>query len=109
MAMMEETNVIRCRIFGCVLALILVATGSRITPAAADTRTVINGLEVHQTGLILDANMPPHLLTEASCTDAQAGWHILPESVKTEVVTARMMDPSGDPDWKVEKAEARTA
>ena len=32
----------------------------------------------------------------------------MPESVKTEVVTARMMDPGGDPDWKVEKAEART-
>ena len=32
----------------------------------------------------------------------------MPESVKAEVVTARMMDPGGDPDWKVEKAEART-
>ena len=48
------------------------------------------------------------MLTNESCANAQAGWKIVPDSVKTEVVTARMMDPGGDPDWKVEKAEART-
>ena len=32
----------------------------------------------------------------------------MPGSVKAEVIAARMMDPGGDPDWKVEKAEART-
>ncbi|HET7880313.1 MAG TPA: hypothetical protein VFL55_05465 [Acetobacteraceae bacterium] len=66
-----------------------------------------NGLEVHETALILDAQPPTHLLTNESCTEAQSGWKIVPDSVKTDVVTARMMDPGGDPDWKVEKAEAR--
>jgi hypothetical protein len=51
---------------------------------------------------------PTHFVTKESCADAQAGWKIVPDSAKAEVVTARMMDPSGDPDWKVEKAEART-
>jgi hypothetical protein len=76
--------------------------------AKAESRTVTNGLEVHETALILRAETPSHLLTNESCANAQAGWKIVPESVKTEVVTARMMDPGGDPDWKVEKSEAHT-
>ena len=76
--------------------------------AVAETRTITNGLEVHETALILRAEVPSHLLTNESCTDAQPGWTIVAGSVKAEVVTARMMDPGGDPDWKVEKAEART-
>ena len=76
--------------------------------ARAEERAVNNGLEVHETELIVHEAPPTHFLTKESCTDAQAGWKIIPDSVKTEVVTARMMDPSGDPDWKVEKAEAHT-
>ena len=94
--------------FGCTLALITVITPGAIAPAAAETRTVTNGLEVHETALILHAEMPTHMLTNESCANAQTGWTIVPESVKTEVVTARMMDPGGDPDWKVEKAEGRS-
>jgi hypothetical protein len=109
MGMMEEASIVRCRCLIWVLALVTVPIGYRIMPAAGDTRTVTNGLEVHETELILRAEAPTHLLTNESCADAQAGWRIMPESVKTEVVTARMMDPSGDPDWKVEKAEARTS
>ena len=78
---------------------------SALYQANAETRTVTNGLEVHETALILRAETPTHLLTNESCANAQAGWKIVPDSVKTEVVTARMMDPGGDPDWKVEKAE----
>jgi hypothetical protein len=69
--------------------------------------TVTNGLEVHETTLILGAETPSHLLTNESWANAQLGWKIVPEWVKTEVVTARMMDPGDDLDWKVEKAEAR--
>jgi hypothetical protein len=76
--------------------------------AVAETRAVPNGLEVHESAPILRAESPPHLLTTESCANAQPGWKIDPGSVKAEVVTARMMDPGGDPDWKVEKAEART-
>jgi hypothetical protein len=76
--------------------------------AWAEEKTVNNGLEVHETELIVREAPPTHFLTKESCTDAQVGWKIVPDSIKTEVVTARMMDPSGDPDWKVEKAEART-
>jgi hypothetical protein len=78
------------------------------TQARAEDRAVANGLEVHETELIVNAATPTHFLTKESCADAQAGWKIVPDSVKTEVVTARMMDPGGDPDWKVEKAEAHT-
>jgi len=88
------------------MGLIMVLAAS--TPAAAETRQVTNGVEVHETALILDAAAPSHLLTNESCADATAGWKIVPDTVKAEVVTARMMDPGGDPDWKVEKAEART-
>jgi hypothetical protein len=63
---------------------------------------------VHESAPILATETPTHLLTSESCADADAGWKIVPQSVKAEVVTARMMDPGGDPDWKVEKAEART-
>ena len=87
------------------LAIIALAVAVQ---AWADTRTVTNGLEAHETALILRPETPTHLLTKENCTNAQTGWKIDPQSVKTEVVTARMMDPSGDPDWKVEKAEART-
>jgi hypothetical protein len=69
--------------------------------------TVTNGLEVHETTLILGAETPSHLLTNESWANAQLGWKIVPEWVKTEVVTARMMDPGDDLDWKVEQAEAR--
>jgi hypothetical protein len=75
--------------------------------ASADTRTVTNGLEVHESAPILDPAPPTHLLTKESCASAGAGWKIDPGSVTTQIVAARMMDPSGDPDWKVEKAEAR--
>ena len=87
------------------IAIIALCTAAQ---AWADERAVNNGLEVHETELIVHEAPPTHFLTKESCTDAQAGWKIVPDSVKTEVVTARMMDPSGDPDWKVEKAEART-
>jgi hypothetical protein len=76
--------------------------------AAAETRTVTNGLEVHETALILNEEAPSHMLTNESCAAAEPGWRIDPQSVKAVVVTARMMDPGGDPDWKVEKAEALT-
>jgi hypothetical protein len=94
--------------FGSALALAAVIAHGATAQAAAETRTVANGLEVHETALILRAETPSHMLTNESCADAQSGWKIVPESVKTEVVTARMMDPGGDPDWKVEKAEGRT-
>ena len=90
------------------LCLAAVIACGAIAQAAAETRTVADGLEVHETALILRADTPTHMLTNESCASAQSGWKIVPESVKTAVVTARMMDPGGDPDWKVEKAEART-
>jgi hypothetical protein len=93
---------------GWIAALIAGAAQGAATMAMAETRAVTNGLEVHETALILNAAAPSHLLTDESCADAQGGWKIVPDSVKTEVVTARMMDPGGDPDWKVEKAEARS-
>jgi hypothetical protein len=92
---------------GLTLALAAVIAHGGIARATAETRSVDNGLEVHETALILRADTPTHMLTNESCANAQAGWKIVPESVKTEVVTARMMDPGGDPDWKVEKAEGR--
>jgi hypothetical protein len=76
--------------------------------ASAETRTVTDGLEVHETAPILDPAAPTHFISKESCTTAQSGWKIDPASVTTKVITARMMDPSGDPDWKVEKAEGRT-
>ena len=90
------------------LALVAVIMLGAASTAEAETRTVANGLEAHETALILRAETPTHMLTNESCANAQTGWKIAPESVKTEVVTARMMDPGGDPDWKVEKAEGRT-
>jgi len=89
-------------------SLFLVALVASGVAAQAEDRTVTNGLEVHETELIVQSQPPTHFQTKESCANAQAGWQIAPDSVKTEVVTARMMDPSGDPDWKVEKAEART-
>ena len=38
-----------------------------------------NGLEVHETALILRAETPSHLLTSESCANAQAGWKIVPD------------------------------
>jgi hypothetical protein len=92
------------------LAIILACTlGSGVAwQASAETRTVTNGLEVHESAPILNAEVPTHLLTKESCATAESGWKIDPASVTTQIVAARMMDPSGDPDWKVEKAEART-
>jgi hypothetical protein len=89
-------------------SLFLVALLASGAVAQAEDRTVTNGLEVHETELIVQPQAPTHFITKESCADAQAGWKIVPDSVKAAVVTARMMDPSGDPDWKVEKAEART-
>jgi hypothetical protein len=103
----EEDNVRRSQIEW-TLGLAAVIAHGAFAQASAETRTVANGLEVHETALILRAEAPTHMLTNESCANAQAGWKIVPESVKTEVVTARMMDPGGDPDWKVEKAEGRT-
>lgn len=93
---------------GWIAALAACVVQTAAMPATAETRAVTNGLEVHETALILNAQAPAHLLTNESCAEAQSGWTIVPDSVKTEVVTARMMDPGGDPDWKVEKAEARS-
>jgi hypothetical protein len=93
---------------GLTVTLAAVIARGAVAHAAAETRAVANGLEVHETALILRAETPTHMLTNESCANAQSGWKIVPESVKTEVVTARMMDPGGDPDWKVEKAEGRT-
>jgi hypothetical protein len=106
--MTDESDNLRYRRLGWMLPLVAGLTVVRVAPANAETRTVTNGLEVHETALILRAETPTHLLTNESCANAQAGWKIVPASVKAEVVTARMMDPGGDPDWKVEKAEART-
>jgi hypothetical protein len=106
--MTDESDNLRYRRLGWMLPLVAGLTVVRVIPANAETRTVTNGLEVHETALILRAETPTHLLTNESCANAQAGWKIVPASVKAEVVTARMMDPGGDPDWKVEKAEART-
>jgi hypothetical protein len=89
-------------------SLFVVALFASGAVARAEERTVTNGLEVHETELIVKPEAPTHFVTKESCADAQAGWKIIPDSVKAEVLTARMMDPSGDPDWKVEKAEART-
>lgn len=105
---MQEGGDVRHSRIGWTLALTAVSTYGALAHAAAETRTVSNGLEVHETALILRAETPTHMLTNESCANAQAGWKIVPDAVKTEVVTARMMDPGGDPDWKVEKAEART-
>ena len=106
--MTKENDNMRHQRLRWTLALVAGLTNGGAVQANAETRTVTNGLEVHETALILRAETPTHLLTNESCADAQAGWKIVPDSVKTEVITARMMDPSGDPDWKVEKAEART-
>jgi hypothetical protein len=105
--MTEEGDHMRYQRLGWTLALVALTNGGAV-PADAETRTVTNGLEVHETALILRAETPSHLLTNESCAKAQDGWKIVPDSVKAEVITARMMDPGGDPDWKVEKAEART-
>jgi hypothetical protein len=104
----EEWNNVQYRHLGWVLVLAAVLSQSVVVQAIAETRTVANGLDVHETALILRAEAPAYMVTNESCANAQAGWTIVPESVKTEVVTARMMDPGGDPDWKVEKAEGRT-
>jgi hypothetical protein len=74
----------------------------------AETRTVPDGLHVHETALILQPQEPTHIVTNESCVEARPGWRIVPDSVKAQVVTARMTDPGGDPDWKAEKAEALT-
>jgi hypothetical protein len=105
---MPEGDILRHSRIGWTLASTAVITYGAVAQAAAEIRTVSNGLEVHETALILRAESPTHMLTNESCASAQTGWKIAPDSVKTEVVTARMMDPGGDPDWKVEKAEART-
>ena len=99
---------VQYRRLGWILLLAAILPHSVLVRATAESRTVTNGLEVHETALILRAETPTHMLTNESCANAQAEWTIVPESVKTEVVTARMMDPGGDPDWKVEKAEGRT-
>lgn len=75
---------------------------------AAETRAIVDGLEVHETIQILDPAEPTHIETHEACANAQAGWKIEPGSVAAQVTTARMTDPGGDPDWKAEKAEART-
>jgi hypothetical protein len=99
---------VRYRCLGGNLVLVTILSHGVLT-ARAETRAVTNGLEVHETALILQPEAPSHLLTNATCANAQPGWKIMPESVKAEVIAARMMDPGGDPDWKVEKAEARTS
>jgi hypothetical protein len=103
----SEGRVRHCRMTkrATLVAVILLSVAMR---ARAEERAVTNGLEVHETELIVRAEAPTHFLTKESCANAQVGWQIVPDSVKSEVVTARMMDPGGDPDWKVEKAEART-
>jgi hypothetical protein len=89
-------------------SLFVLALIASCIAAKAEDRAVTNGLEVHETELIVQPETPTHFVTKESCAEAQIGWKIAADSVKTEVETARMMDPSGDPDWKVEKAEART-
>jgi hypothetical protein len=93
---------------GFVFISLLAAVSGLPTRAAAETRTVTDGVEVHESAPILRAEPPTHFVTKETCAAAQPGWTIDPASVTTHVVTARMMDPSGDPDWKVEKAEGRT-
>jgi hypothetical protein len=89
-------------------ALAVLAVACMAGPVAAETKTVTDGLEVHETAPILKADAPTYLLSKESCAAAETGWKIDPGSVTTRILAARMMDPSGDPDWKVEKAEART-
>jgi hypothetical protein len=85
----------------------LLAVGASV-PGNAETRTVADGLHVHESLLILKPDEPTHIVTNESCAEARPGWRIVPDSVQAVVVTARMTDPGGDPDWKAEKAEART-
>ena len=63
---------------GWTLALVALTNGGAV-PADAETRTVTNGLEVHETALILRAETPSHLLTNESCAKAQDGWKIVPD------------------------------
>ena len=95
------------RISEAILLMLALGLATPIT-AAAETRTVADGLEVHVTVPILRSETPQYIETDERCAAPQPGWHIVPGSVKSEVVVARLMDPGGDPDWKVEKAEART-
>ena len=74
----EERNKMRYQRLRWTLALVASLTHGGVVQANAETRTVTNGLEVHETALILRAEMPSHLLTNESCANAQAGWKIVP-------------------------------
>jgi hypothetical protein len=80
------------------LAIGGLAIGGVSGQAWAETRAASKGWEVHESTPILRAEAPTYLLTGEECASTEAGWKIVPESVATEVVTARMMDPSGDRD-----------
>ena len=68
--------------FGWTAAIIVVFAGAAVTRAAAETREVANGLQVHETALILQATPPTHMLTGESCTNAQSGWQIVPNLLR---------------------------
>lgn len=67
----------RYQLLTCALAVVALTSGGSVQ-ANAETRTVTNGLEVHETALILRAETPSHLLTNESCANAQVGWKIVP-------------------------------
>lgn len=98
----------------CAIAAILVLVIlCRSQVWAAETLQEASGmaheLEVHETTPILRTETPQYVETEQHCATAVPGRHIIARSVKAQVITARLMDPGGDPDWKVENAEARTS
>lgn len=74
---------------------------------AQESREVKNGLEVLFTALLDKPSPPVFIESPPSCKTIEAGWRVVANSPVGEVVEARMTDPSGDPDWKAEKAEAR--
>ncbi len=74
---MTERDHVRYRCLGGNLVLATILTHGVLT-ARAETRAVTNGLEVHETALILQPEAPSHLLTNESCANAQPGWKIMP-------------------------------
>jgi hypothetical protein len=85
------------------VALALLAQGA----GAQETREVKNGLEVLFTALLDRPTAPVFIESPPTCKTIEGGWRVVANSPVGEVIEARMTDPSGDPDWKAEKAEAR--
>jgi len=62
------------------LAVILTcAVGAALSGATrAETRTVTNGLEVHETALIVNAEPPTHFISKESCAAAETAGRSTP-------------------------------